>query len=79
MEVFGGGNAWRLSQLWYEQKFFDRKFALHLGRFGHGEDFDQFPCELQNVTLCGSQPPARKNLIGCTPATTAGGCRASSN
>ena len=55
MEVFGGGNAWRLSQFWYEQKFFDRKLALKLGRFGHGEDFDQFPCEFQNVTLCGSQ------------------------
>ncbi|WP_226506169.1 carbohydrate porin [Pseudomonas sp. MWU16-30317] len=55
MEVFGGGNAWRLSQLWYEQKFFDRKLAVKLGRFGHGEDFNQFPCEFQNVTLCGSQ------------------------
>lgn len=55
MEVFGGGNALRLSQFWYEQKFFERKFALKLGRFGHGEDFDQFPCEFQNVTLCGSQ------------------------
>ncbi|MCE4056154.1 carbohydrate porin [Pseudomonas sp. Au-Pse12] len=55
MEVYGGGNAWRLSQLWYEQKFFDRRLAVKLGRFGHGEDFDQFPCEFQNVTLCGSQ------------------------
>lgn len=55
MEVFGGGNAWRLSQFWYEQKFFDRKLSVKLGRFGHGEDFDQFPCEFQNVTLCGSQ------------------------
>lgn len=55
MEVYGGGNAWRLSQLWYEQKLFDRRLAVKLGRFGHGEDFDQFPCEFQNVTLCGSQ------------------------
>lgn len=55
MEVFGGGNAWRLSQLWYEQRFLDRRLAIKLGRFGHGEDFDQFPCEFQNVTLCGSQ------------------------
>ncbi len=55
MEVYGGGNAWRLAQLWYEQKFFERKLSVKLGRFGHGEDFDQFPCEFQNVTLCGSQ------------------------
>ncbi len=54
-EVWGRGQTWRLTQMWYKQKFFDGALDVKLGRFGPGEDFNSFPCDFQNLTFCGSQ------------------------
>lgn len=54
-EVWGRGQTWRLTQMWYQQKFFDQKLDIKVGRFGEGEDFNSFPCDFQNLAFCGSQ------------------------
>ena len=54
-EVWGRGSVTRLTQLWYQQKFFDQALSIKLGRFNEGEDFNTMPCDFQNLSLCGSQ------------------------
>ncbi|WP_437882421.1 carbohydrate porin [Pseudomonas sp. LRF_L74] len=54
-EVWGRGSHWRMTQLWYRQKFFDQQLDVKAGRFGIGEDFNSFACDFQNLTFCGSQ------------------------
>ena len=54
-EVWGRGQTWRLTQMWYQQKFLDEKLDIKVGRFGEGEDFNSFPCDFQNLAFCGSQ------------------------
>ncbi|NBB11098.1 carbohydrate porin [Pseudomonas sp. SLFW] len=54
-EVWGRGNITRLTDLWYQQKFLDQKLSVKVGRFNEGEDFNTFPCDFQNLALCGSQ------------------------
>lgn len=54
-EVWGRGQTYRLTQMWYKQKFFDGHLDIKAGRFGPGEDFNSFPCDFQNLTFCGSQ------------------------
>ncbi|WP_313319986.1 carbohydrate porin [Stenotrophomonas sp.] len=54
-EVWGRGQRWRLTQLWFKQKYFGDRLDLKLGRFGEGEDFNSFPCDFQNLVVCGSQ------------------------
>ncbi|WP_318781381.1 carbohydrate porin [Pseudomonas sp. Marseille-Q5115] len=54
-EVWGRGQIWRLTQLWYRQTFLDDKLDIKVGRFGEGEDFNSFPCDFQNLAFCGSQ------------------------
>ncbi|MBC3349282.1 carbohydrate porin [Pseudomonas sp. SWRI196] len=54
-EVWGRGQTWRLTQMWYQQAFFDERFDIKAGRFGEGEDFNSFPCDFQNLAFCGSQ------------------------
>ena len=54
-EVWGRGQTWRLTQMWYQQRFFDQKLDIKVGRFGEGEDFNSFPCNFQNLAFCGSQ------------------------
>lgn len=54
-EVWGRGQTWRLTQMWLSKSFFERKLDIKLGRFGEGEDFNSFPCDFQNLALCGSQ------------------------
>ncbi len=61
IEVYGRGQRWRLTQLWYEQAFADKKIDLKLGRIGPGNDFDAFSCDFENLTFCGSTPG---NLTG---------------
>ncbi|WP_226506962.1 carbohydrate porin [Pseudomonas sp. MWU16-30317] len=51
-EVWGRGQTWRLTQLWYRQKFFDGRFDLKLGRLGVNEDFNSFPCDFQSLSFC---------------------------
>jgi len=54
-EVWGGGQTWRLTQMWSKQKYFDGALDVKAGRFGPGEDFNSFPCDFQNLSFCGSQ------------------------
>lgn len=54
-EVWGRGQTWRLTQLWFKQKYFDGALDVKVGRFGEGEDFNSFPCDFQNLAFCGSQ------------------------
>ena len=60
-EVFGRGQTWRITQLWYDQSYFDGVLNLKVGRLTLGEDFANFSCEFMNLTFCGSQPG---NLVG---------------
>ncbi|MCR8720606.1 carbohydrate porin [Pseudomonas syringae] len=55
MEVVGGGQIWRLTQMWYRQKFFDQKLAVKFGRVSPTEDFQEFPCDFQDVAFCAAQ------------------------
>ncbi|MDH0636256.1 carbohydrate porin [Pseudomonas sp. GD03860] len=54
-EVWGRGQTWRLTQMWISQSYFDQALNVKFGRFGEGEDFNSFPCDFQNLALCGSQ------------------------
>ncbi|WP_376787120.1 MULTISPECIES: carbohydrate porin [Pseudomonas] len=54
-EVWGRGQTWRLTQMWYKQGYFDNKLNVKIGRFGPGEEFNSFPCDFQNLAFCGSQ------------------------
>jgi len=54
-EVWGRGSHWRMTQLYYQQAFLDRRLDIKAGRFGEGEDFNSFDCNFQNLTFCGSQ------------------------
>lgn len=54
-EVWGRGQRWRLTQLWFKQQYVDGLLDVKLGRFGEGEDFNSFPCDFQNLVACGSQ------------------------
>ncbi|RKI00789.1 carbohydrate porin, partial [Corallococcus praedator] len=60
-EVYGRGNVGRLTQLWYEQLFWDDRVHLKLGRVTVGEDTAEFPCDFQNLSFCSAQPG---NLVG---------------
>jgi porin len=51
-EVWGRGQTWRLTQLWYRQKFMDGALDLKAGRFGENEDFNSFPCDFQSLAFC---------------------------
>lgn len=55
-EIYGRGQTWHLTQFWLNQKLFDGRLQVKLGRLTVGEDFASFPCEFQNLTFCGSQP-----------------------
>lgn len=52
--VYGRGQIWRLSALWYEQAFTGGSFKI--GRMNSAEDFASATCDYQNLTLCGSAP-----------------------
>lgn len=54
-EVWGRGQTWRLTQMWFKQKYFDGALDIKAGRFGEGEDFNSFACDFQNLAFCGSQ------------------------
>lgn len=51
-EVWGRGQTWRLTQLWYRQKFFDQALDVKAGRLGVNEDFNSFPCDFQSLSFC---------------------------
>lgn len=53
-EVWGRGQTWRLTQMWYRQTFFDNTLDIKLGRIGVNEDFNSFPCDFQSLAFCAS-------------------------
>jgi porin len=60
-EIYGRGQTFRLTQLWYEQRLAGGAVAIKAGRATVGEDFSSFSCTFMNLTFCGSQPG---NLVG---------------
>jgi porin len=60
-EVYGRGQTWRLTQLWYDQSYFNNLLDWKVGRLTVGEDFASFSCDFMNLTFCGSQPG---NIVG---------------
>lgn len=55
-EIYGGGQTWRLTQIWYEVAAFRGAIRPKAGRTSPGEDFGVFSCTFQNLSFCGSQP-----------------------
>jgi porin len=60
-EVYGRGQTWRFTELWYDQKYFNDRLDWKFGKFPEGDDFASFSCEFMNLTFCGAQPG---NLVG---------------
>jgi porin len=60
-EVYGRGQTVRLTEMWFEQGYFDNHLSWKWGRLPIGGDFASFPCDFQNLTFCGAQPG---NLVG---------------
>lgn len=60
-EVFGRGQTWRITQLWYEQAYFNNTLDWKIGRLTDGEDFASFSCDFMDLTFCGAPPG---NLVG---------------
>ncbi|PKU23169.1 carbohydrate porin [Telmatospirillum siberiense] len=60
-EVWGRNQTFRLTELWYDQTYFNDVLDVRLGRMGVGSDFAAFSCDFMNLTFCGSQPG---NIVG---------------
>lgn len=58
-EIYGRGQTWRLTRLWYEQTI--GRASVKIGRSNVGEDFATFSCDFMNLTFCGAQPG---NVVG---------------
>jgi porin len=59
-EVYGRGQTWRLTELWYQQDL-GQGFDIKAGRMTQGADFNSFSCDFMNLSFCGA--PAG-NLAG---------------
>jgi porin len=55
-EVYGRGNILRLTELSYEQSFFDDVLDVKLGRLGVGGSFYGWSCQFMNLSFCGQLP-----------------------
>ncbi|MFC3941256.1 porin [Pseudomonas gingeri NCPPB 3146 = LMG 5327] len=53
-EIYGAGQTWRLTKMWYRQMFFDKALDIKFGRIPVGDDFDTIGCEFQNWAFCGA-------------------------
>jgi porin len=60
-EVYGRGQTWRVTQLWYETTILHDIVDMKVGSTSPGEDFAAFSCSFQNLSFCGSQPG---NVVG---------------
>jgi porin len=59
-EVYGRGQTWRLTELWYQQQL-GGGVDIKLGRMTQGADFAAFSCDFMNLSFCGAAPG---NLAG---------------
>ena len=55
-QVYGRGNILRLTELSYDQKFFDGVLDVKLGRLGVGGSFYVWSCQFMNLSFCGELP-----------------------
>jgi porin len=55
-EVYGRGDIVRLTEFWYDQRFYDGALYLKIGRLTFSRDFTSFSCDFVNLTFCGSPP-----------------------
>ena len=60
-EVYGRGNIVRLEQFAWDQKLFDDRIEITVGRLAFGDEFFSFPCDFINLTFC---PGQAGNLVG---------------
>lgn len=54
-EVYGRGQTWRLTQMWFSKAWLDGALDVKAGRFDEGSDFNAFPCDFQSTPFCGAQ------------------------
>jgi porin len=52
-EVYGRGQTWRLTELFYQQRLANDHVIIKAGRFPAG-DFNVFDCDFMNLTFCGA-------------------------
>jgi porin len=52
-EVYGRGQTWRLTELWYQQDL-GGGVDVKLGRLTQGGDFNSFSCNFMNLSWCGA-------------------------
>ena len=52
-EVYGRGQTWRLTELWWQQDL-GSGFDLKAGRMPQGADFNSFSCTFMNLAFCGA-------------------------
>ena len=55
-EVWGRGQTTRITQLWYQQSYFDNTLDIKLGRIPVGGDFASIDSQFQNLALGSGQP-----------------------
>jgi porin len=55
-EVFGRGNILRLTEISYEQAFFQDVLDVKVGRLGVGGSFYGWSCQFMNLSFCGQLP-----------------------
>jgi carbohydrate-selective porin OprB len=55
-EIFGRGQTVRLTQSFFDQKYFNDLVDWKVGRAPFGGDFATFDCDFQNLTFCGTAP-----------------------
>lgn len=55
-EVYGRGQTWYLTLFAFRQSFLGNRMQWGIGRLPVGSDFDDFSCDFQNLTFCGSTP-----------------------
>lgn len=55
-EVYGRGQTWRWTEVYYQQTYANDKLDWKIGRLPVGEDFASFSCDFMNLSFCGSSP-----------------------
>ena len=56
-EIYGDGQTFRLSDLWYQQTLADSHLEYRVGRVHPGDDFAYADCEYQNLGFCARPYP----------------------
>lgn len=60
-EIYGRGQTWRITDLWYEATALRGALRFKFGRTTPSEDFAVFSCQFQNLTFCGAQSGNTQN------------------